>query len=335
MASVTIDRKLLPDNAQSIADQIEKLGFKWSFNYQYPLPEPENTQRVQVRSGLTAPKSEVKKYEAAMKRGDVFPPGVVTKDNRFVDFHSRALAAWNTGRRDYPAFILDVSFETATETERERLLLLGGAFNTHGPKPLTRAELVELIRQIKGADWTAEKVAAHLGITMSLTRDVFAQRKAEERAERLGVPLNGSLTASSRTLLGQRGENLNDQPFAAIAKLAQDAGLTGEELRDLCNRVKAVSGSDDERIALIESERQARGAQIANYKATAKRTPPLSSDILKRTRYIESFAGNVSELIDYNPNTGASYLVSVERAAQVLFALAAEQRTENERAASV
>jgi hypothetical protein len=333
MATTITDRKNLPDNAQPIAEQIEKLGFKWTFDYQYPIPSPDKTQRVQIRAN-PAPSSEVTKYAAAMKRGDVFPPGVVTKDGRFVDFNTRSKAAWKTGRRDYPVFVLNAVFEGATESERERLYLLGAAFNTHGPKPLTRTELAEAVSQIKGRDWTAERVAALLGVTQSRVNIVFAQRKAEQRAERLGISFNGSVNPSNRALLGQRGEKLNDPPFAAIASLAQDAGLTGEELRDLCNRVQAVSGSDDERVALVNSEREARQAQIDNYRATARRKPPLSSEMLKRTRYIEGFAGSAGELVDYNPNTGESYLRSVERAALVLDELAQAQREENAKGAS-
>lgn len=330
MASTITDKKNLPDNAQPIAQQIEDLGFKWAFNYQYPLPHPDKVQRLQIRA-IPAPGPEVTKYAAAMKRGDVFPPGVVTRDGRFVDFNTRAKAAWKTGRRDYPVFILNVSYDDASDIERERLLLLGAAFNTHGPKPLTRSELADLVGQIKDQDWTAERVAALLGVTTSRVSAVFAQRKAERRAERLGVPFNGSVTASNRSLLGQRAEKMNDQPFAAITRLSQDAGLTGEELRDLCNRVQAVSGSDDERMAVIEAERKARQAQIDHYRATARRKPPLSSEMLKRTRWIEGFAETVTDLVDYNPTTGSEYLTSVERAAQVLAAVAQAQREQNDK----
>lgn len=333
MATAITDRKNLPDNAQPIAQQIEELGFKWTFDYQYPLPHPDKVQRLQVRA-IPAPGSEVAKYAAAMKRGDVFPPGVVTKDGRFVDFNTRAKSAWKTGRRDYPVFILNVNAENVGESERERLLLLGAAFNTHGPKPLTRAELADLVGQIKGQDWTAERVAALLGVTNSRVSSVFAQRKAERRAERLGVAFNGTVSASNRSLLGQRDEKLNDQPFAAITRLTQDSGLTGEELRDLCNRVQAVSGSDEERMAVIEAERHARQAQIDHYKATARRKPPLSSEMLKRTRYIEGLAENITELVDYNPNTSRDYLASVEHAGLVLRALIQAQRDENEKAES-
>lgn len=335
MASVVTDRKSLPDNALPIADQIEAMGFKWSFNYQYPLPEPEKVQRLQVRDTERAPKQEVDKYAAAMKRGDVFPPGVVTRDDRFVDFNTRAAAAWKTGRRDFPVFILNVSLADATETERDRLYILGGAFNTHGPKPLSRNELVNLVRKITGPDWSAEKVAAHLGVTKNRVANVLAQRRAEQRAARLGVKLNGSLTPSALTILGQRDEKLNDRPFAEILRLAQDAGLTSGELSSLCSRVQEVTGSDDERVALVEEERRAREAQIANYRATAKRKPPMSSEVLKRTRYVENLGSTgVTELVDYNPGTSASYLASVERALAVLTALATAQREANERMAA-
>lgn len=330
MASTIIDRKNLPDNAHPIADQIEKLGFKWEFNYQYPLPNPDKVQSLQIR-GIPAPAPEVQKYAAAMKRGDTFPPGVVTRDGRFVDFNTRAKAAWKTNRRDFPVFVLNINYENASETERERLFLLGGAFNTHGPKPLTRAELAGLVSKINDPDWTAERVAGLLGVTTSRVGTVFAQRKAERRAERLNVPFNGTVNASTRSLLGQRDEKLNDQPFAAITRLTQDAGLTTEELRDLCNRVQAETGSDEEKVAVVNAERLARTAQIDNYKATAKRHPPLSSEMLKRTRYIEGLANKTRDLVDYNPNTQADYHRSLLGALDVLREVEEAQRAENDK----
>ncbi|MFZ0230470.1 MAG: hypothetical protein WAL41_26800, partial [Mycobacterium sp.] len=114
MATAIKDKSALPDYEKSTADRIENLGFKWEFEYKYPIQAPDTVQRVQIRKDQHAPPAEVTRYAQAMKRGDQFPPGVVTKDGRYVDFNSRAMAAHKLGWLDFPAFILNVRVDSAT-----------------------------------------------------------------------------------------------------------------------------------------------------------------------------------------------------------------------------
>ena len=327
MAPAIKDISDLPDYAKPTAARIENLGFKWEFDYKYPIQAPDTVQRVQIRDAAhEAPAAEVTRYAAAMKRGDQFPPGVVTRDGRYVDFNTRAKAAWKLGWPDFPAFILNVRFDSSTDSEQERLLLLGAAFNTTAGKRLDRKEVADIIRKVAGnPDWTVPQVAKLLGLTENTVKSVFAQFRAEDRAEKLGVHLNGSITESNKAMLGQRSEKLTDPPFAEIAKLTQEAGLTSEELRDLCNRVQEA-GTEDDKVAIVRAEREARDAQIAHFKATAKKKPPESVNLRKRLGWIAGFNANVTELLDYNPGTAAEYLKQVEEASDLLKRLAEHQR---------
>jgi hypothetical protein len=328
MVAAIKDMSDLPDYAKSTAARIEALGFKWDFDFKYPIEAPDTVQRVQIRDeAREAPSAEVTRYAAAMKRGDQFPPGVVTRDGRYVDFNTRAKAAYKLGWPDFPAFILNVRFDNASDSERERLYLLGAAFNTTAGKRLDRKEVADIIRKVAGnPDWSVPQVAKLLGLTESTVKSVFAQFRAEDRAERLGVHFNGSITESNKALLGQRSEKLTDQPFTEIAKLTQEAGLTSTELRDLCNRVDAEAGSEDAKIAVIQAERDAREAQIAHFKATAKKRPPESVNLRKRLGWITGFNAKVADLLDYNPATATDYLKQVEEASALLTQLAEQQR---------
>jgi hypothetical protein len=323
------DKNSLPDYAKPVADKIEKLGFKWEFDYEFPVPDPDKTQRVQIRNeDHIAKPADVNVYAAAMKRGDKFPPGVVTKDGRFVDFNTRAKAAHKLGWPHFPAFVINVNYGAATESERERVQLLGASFNTTHGKRLDRNELAMNIRFVaNNPDWTAERVAALLGISQATVNALFAQARAEQRAKRLGVTLNGSVTASNKAILGQRSEKLTDAPFKAIAMLAQDAGLTHGELRDLCNRVQVVEGSEAERVAVVEKERGARAAQIAHHVSTGKKKPPLSTELRKRLTFTLGYEGKEDELVDFNPETASEYMRQLERGIAVLRAVADAQRT--------
>jgi hypothetical protein len=314
------DRHLLPDNAKPIAAKIEQLGFKWSYDSDYPVPDPSKAQRLQIRDeGHYAPKIEVNKYAQAMKRGDKFPPGVVTDDGYCVDYNTRAAAAHKNGWPTFHAFVLDVNYASATTFQRESLTLLGGAFNSHHGKGLTRAEQVNIIRQVQaGGNFDAGRVEALLNLSKNTASNVYAQVRAEDRATRLGITLNGSITATNKTMLGQRSDKLADQPWREIALLAQDSGMTGEELSELCGRVIAETGGDAPRLAIIAAEREARDAQITRFQATGKKRPPASSNLRKRLAFILDHEGRVGDLLDYNPETARDYMDQVARAAVVL-----------------
>ena len=328
MAPPIRDKQSLPESAKSTAEQIEKLGFKWEFDWEYPVPDPDKTQRVQIRNvAHLAPQSEVNKYKAAMKRGDKFPPGVVTRDGMFVDFNTRAKAAHALGWPTFPVFVINVHYGNAPERDRERVRLLGAAFNTKGPKPLARDEIADIVRSVApNPDYTAERVAALLGVTTGTVNSVFAQFKAETRAEKLGVKFNGSVNATNRAMLGQKGEKLTDKPFREIARLAQDCALTGPELRDLCKQVQEVTGSDDEKVAIVEAARAEREPQIAHFKATGKSIPPPSVELRKRLSFILSFKDAETDLVDYNPNTSAMHLQALGDSIEILQVVFSVQR---------
>jgi len=310
----------LPEYAKSTARQIEALGFKWELDYEYPIPEPSTTQRIQIRNvDHVARPTEVTKYKEAMKRGDKFPPGVVTRDGRFVDFNTRAMAAYKLGWPTFPAFIINVDFGNCTEIERERVRLLGAAFNTKGPKPLTREEIADTVGAVaSNPDWTAAKVAQHLGVSQGTVNSVFAQVKAERRAEKLGVHFNGSVSATNKAALGQRSDKLTDRPFGEIARLAQDAGLEVRELRDLLNKVEGVTGSDEEKVAVVDAERAARDTQIAHYKATGKAKPPLSVELRRRLAFILDNRNDPGVMAEYNPVTAAEHLQKITEVIEIL-----------------
>jgi hypothetical protein len=319
----------LPVWAMSTKNQIEALGFKWKFDWEYPVPSPETTRRVQIRDEThVGQKSEVSQYAEAMKRGDKFPPGVVTKDGRIVDFNTRSRAAHKLGWPTFPVFIIQEDFEGADELTRQRFRLLGAAFNTGGPKSLTRAELSDIIRDVAASpgDWDTNKVSEHLHVPRGTVNAIFAQYRAEKRAELLGVSFNGTVTSSARATLGQRSEKLADKPFREITKLVQEAGMSTSDVADLCKRVIDVTTGDEDRLTLIQAEREARDQQIAGYKASGKRRPPLSSRVRTYAEFFVSHKDKVSELVDTNPNTRGDFLAMINEAHMVLSHLVTAQR---------
>jgi hypothetical protein len=323
------DRKQLPEVAKPTADLIERLGFKWELDYEYPLPDV--AQRVQVRSPKhVAPAAQVAQYAAAMRRGDKFPPIVVTEDGHLVDGATRVKAAEKTkGRPDIQAFVLNVDYETATDSVRNRLSLLGAGFNTRNGKGIDRSEIARAVKAVAGdGSYDATRVAALLGVTDTTIQGIFAEQRARERAGKLGIHLNGSVPVSQVRLLGQRSAKLNDEPFATLTKLTQDAGLAVSEVRDLCDRMHSV-GSDQEKMAILAGERQSRDDQIAEYKASGKKHPPASGELRRKLGYVTGYADNPRALVEFNRDVAARHLDVIKQSIAVLEAVAAAQDEAN------
>jgi hypothetical protein len=327
------EKAKLPDWAISTMNQIEDLGFtNWIFDWEYPLPDIDLAKRLQIRDEThVGQQKEVNLYAEAMKRGDKFPPGVVTLDNRIVDFNTRLRAVLKLNWPHFPVFIIQENFEEADPFTQDRLMMLGGAFNSGGPKSLTRQELTKLVaRAAKHPDqWDTARIGHHLHVPRNLVANVFAQFRAEDRAEKLGVPFNGSVNASTRAKLGQRSDKLADEPFREITRLAQQAGLTTSEVSELCGRVVDVTTGDPDRLAVIANERQAREPQIARFTAGGKRRPPLAARVRSAADFLAEHSDHIDQLVDANPNTRAEFLRSIEAAADVLVRLISAQRDVN------
>lgn len=321
-------RQELPDIAKPTADLIERLGFKWVLDVEYPLSNLNLGKRVQIRDEKhLAPRAQVTQYAAAMKRGDKFAPIVITKDGYYVDGATRMEAAKRNGFPTIQAFMLDVSNEDVTDAARVRLHALGAGFNARNGKGIDRKEIADAV-EIVGSDpsYDATRIAALIGVTEGTVRHVLAEHRARQRAGRMGLTLNGSIQASQLRKLGQVSDKLNDEPWKAATRLVSDTGMTVEELNDLLKQMRETS-SDDAAMAVVGREREARSEQIATYRASGKSRPPESA---KLRRALGSVLGpDPKTMIERSPNLTAEHLDTVERAIVALQAVAAEQRRFN------
>lgn len=325
MAPPVKDRQQLPDVAKPTADLIERLGFKWELDYEYPLPD--TAQRVQIRDlKQYSPSAQVTAYAAAMRRGDKFAPIVVTKDGHLIDGNTRVDAALRNKRPDIPALILNVNYETAGDKERSRLRILGAGFNTRNGRGIDRSAIAGAVKEAAGdGSWEATRVAALLGVTDATVQGIFAEQKGRDRAAKLGIELNGSVPVTQVRLLGQRSPKFNDEPFAAVAHLTQDAGLDSKALRELCDRMQAV-GSDREKLAIATEERKTREGQIAEYTATGKKVPPASGELRRKLGYVLGLEDNPRGLVEFNRDVAHRHLEQLVKAGKILQAAIAAQR---------
>lgn len=313
----SLSREQLSDLARPVIDLVERFGFQWEFDFEHPTPDP--ARRIQIRDEKHyAPAAMVSLIRAAMKRGDKFPPIVVTKDDYIVDGATRTTAASKNGYPTIQAVVLDVTYEAAKESEARRLSALGAAFNARHGKGIDRNEIARAVQTI-GTDpsYTATRIAALIGVTEATVQGYLAERKGRERATNLGFHVNGSLSAAKLRTLGRQSEYLNDGPFKELFALVDATGMSDKEIKDLAKRMREAK-SDDGAIDVVNQEREARKDQIAEYKASGKSKPPASAKLRQRLGFILAFAENPKELLEYNGNLAKEHADTIERTIVVL-----------------
>jgi hypothetical protein len=330
MAAVK-SRHELPDRARIVVDLVERFGFKWEFDYEHPLPD-YTRRRVQIRDEKHyVPGEQATQYREAMRRGDKFPPIVVSRDDYLLDGNTRTEAARRNGFPTIQAVILDQPYEGANASVRRRMHLLGAALNTRNGKGIDKEEIrkvVEFVAQDTGYD--ASKIAELLGIPERMAQAFLAERRARERAEHLGVKVNGSVTASQLRILGTA--KLNDGPWRELTSLAQQSGMAPTELRPLVKTLRE-SGSDQKALSLLEAERQARQEQIAEFTTYGKAKSPGAQQLRVRLKFILEYEEGVPGFVEGNPTIGGKHLEQIERAIAVLGEVAGAQRQQLEEAA--
>jgi hypothetical protein len=314
-------RQQLPDIAKPTADLIEKLGFQWELDYEYPTPDG---RRVQIREEAHyTPREMVMRIASAMARREKLPPIVVTKDGYIIDGNTRTAAAQHNKYPSVQALVIPDSYEGCTEKVERRLKLLGAAFNARNGKGIDREEIRKAIVAI-GQDPTYDgtRIAALIGVTDATVKSILAEMKAKDRAESVGVHLNGSVAATPLRILGQASEKLNDEPFRAVAALAQDTGMAPGDLREVIKQMHEAK-SDEGALRVVDEHRAARREQIAEYRASGKSKPPPAAKLRQRLGFILDFEKNPRDLTELNPEVVAKHRDAIERSIAVLQAVLA------------
>jgi hypothetical protein len=328
MASIK-SRQELPDLAKPTADLIEKFGFTWELDFEYPTPDA--AKRVQIREEKHyVPRAMMMQIAAAMGRQEKFPPIVVTADGYLIDGNTRTQAARHNKQPFMQALVLQDNYEGATEKVARRLHLLGAAFNARHGKGIDRDEVRKAVEYI-GQDSTYDgtRIAALIGVTDATVRSILAEMKARARAESVGIHLNGSVAATPLRILGQASEKLNDEPYRAIASLTQDTGMAPAELREVIKQMHEAK-SDEGAVAVVDEQRKARREQIAEYRASGKSKPPPAAKLRQRLGFILEFESSPKELLELNPEVVAKHREAIERSIAILQSVLAAAQTKGQ-----
>lgn len=311
---------------QQVVEMVERFGFEdWKLDYEFPTPD--GTKKIQIRSEEhVAPRAEVAKIKAAKKRGEKFPAIVMTSDGFIVDGNTRDAADLSNGNPYTVALILDQKYEGATESQLRALTALGAAFNARHGKGIDKQEIRRAVMRIaEDPNYTATRIAALIGVSETVVTALINEKKARDRAERLGLHVNGSLSGTKLKLLGRQAETLNDEPFLQLFRLAEDTGMTQGELGDVIKRAKEEK-SDAGALKVLQEEREVRKDQIQQYKLTNKAIPTAATLVRQRLGFIlNNYSGNPHDIVEYTPGKSQEYKDMLEKVIILLERALAEQ----------
>lgn len=318
MARALVQEKDWPAEALPVAERIRLLGFGVRYTPDHKLADI--SKRVQVRDEeALAPTREVGRYTQGMRNGDKFPPAIITADGYLVDGATRTEAARRAGKDTFHAFVLDQKYEGAPETMIQQLKTLGGAFNlTHG-RGMSPSNIERVIDAVTEEDDRPRDIARKLHISESTVSTVLNGKKARNRAERLGVELNGTFTASHMKLFGGKSEKYTDPVFAGLVSLAQDAHLSVPASNDLCKRLEAV-GTESDRLTILEAERASYHEIIAGAASMPSRAAKL-----RRSLGFLNGQEDPDRLVELNPEASDDHSRAIREAIEKLQKIQAAQ----------
>lgn len=309
----------LPGYARSTATHIRKFSFTWRFFQDHGLADV--SKRVQVRDiKQLAPPHEVNRYAEAMKRGDQFPPVIITADGYLVDGATRTEAARKRGWTGFPTFVLDINYGDALPVQQKQLVYMGAGFNlTHG-RGMNTKNIADIVLEVTDVDDTPSEVARKLHISTSTASTLLNAANAKKRAERLGVDVDGTLTNSALKLFGGKSSRFTDPVFKEFFKLAQDAKLPYGTVNSLAKRLEAA-GTEHERIDILDTERLAYRDLIEG-----GATSPSPAAKLRQNLGFLLRVDDPEKLIEHEGGAVSQHNDALTKAAEKLFAVIEAQQ---------
>jgi hypothetical protein len=302
--------------------EIERLGFEWYEEAQYPLEKLDTTgkenRRVQVREGKHyAPRETVQQF-AVMMGETPFPPIVVTEDAFIVDGNTRIGARVLRKEKLTPAIVLRASFDAGSPKQKNLLHALAATLNSMGGVRLTAKETRDVTRRLVALGWKAEQIGRAIGIRAAGVTQVKQELAAETKLKHVGLDVNGAAKGASLRALGNKDVLvLNDVPYRELATLAVEAGFNASEIRSAAKAAKAL-GSDEEALETITALRQENKDRIREHDLTGHGRPPLSRRLRQWLGNVTKYQGHEQELVETDPSNHGKHTEVLDTAIAVL-----------------
>lgn len=251
--------------AVTIEAWLQRRGIRYAPPKAIPMSmiDEKRSRQNQARRDPLVPES-VERFAQSFRQGRPFPPIVVyplATKVVIIDGNNRHEAA----KRAKLETIQGILIDEATSSEMIQLLTIE-ANASHGVTPPVewRVQQAFYLGQLGHSDEVAAEAA---GISMAQLRNARAAREADARAKILRISGFSELPMTAKQYLN----GIKMEPtFHAAGVLAIRAGLSSEQIRELCRRVK-TGRSEAEQLAILAEQEQLMVAESATKKALSQR----------------------------------------------------------------
>jgi ParB-like chromosome segregation protein Spo0J len=294
---------------------------RWTYVEAYAVDDIERKGDAQSRISPVN-KASVSMIAEKMKQGTTFPPVILweTDDNGvlLIDGNHRALGCVKAKKDSTPAYIVHLD-------NIDEAVYLSAVFNGQHGNPLTKDEIRRAVLSARRQGVTDARIARDFGVARGTVANITGTAEATDRATRLGVTVDGL----SRTHLASLNKIEMDRPFAAAARLAQQAALSTGATSALVKAVAAAPKSEADQIAVIEAERDARQDDIASVSIGRKVAGSPFTDlrtVLNSTARVRESYPEVAAWVPREPATARAWVSQVEDFAEFMRDLAEAYR---------
>lgn len=288
---------------------------------EYDLTAVDPAGRVQVRIDKNnAPKEMVERFASQMAFS-VFPPIVVTEDNRIIDGNTRVAARRKREERFCTALVVPVSWDEGDGAQRIQIEYLGLALNNSNGKALDRIERRKMVKDALEMGMSPRQVQVSVGFPLNVVNGIRHEIAGEHKLGRVGLTDIKLRDATLRAL--GRASEMNDDPFRELAVLTADAGFSAAEIKALAASVRET-GSDQLGIERIGREREANAQRIADRKRGGDGHPPASRKLRQHLGFI--LKQEPAALLETNVEQMAEHTEMISDSIDVLQDLLAAQQ---------
>ena len=297
--------------ANELADEILKVDL--AYDDSYDLSQVDLTDRIQVRIDKNnAPKEMVERFTWQMSNS-LFPPIVVTEDDVIVDGNTRAHAHRQREDRYVHALIVPVARHGADEETVQRLELFGQALNSVNGKSLDKNEQRSMVYHLIRLGRSNREIQVSAGVKNNVVAQIRNEVEGEDKLLRVGLPID-LVSGPALRALGVVAD-LNDQPFAELAQLTEDAGFNVGEIRGMAATIRET-GSDELALERIKKERDANATRITERRSGTGGHPPAARQLRMRLGFINSRVPEA--FVETNTEIMGDFLSELQQAVAVL-----------------
>lgn len=252
-------------SAVTVEAWLQRRGIKYAPPTGIPMPmiDEKRSRANQARRDPLVTES-VERFAASFRAGRPFPPIVcypLGSKLVIIDGNNRHEAA-KRARLDY---VYGIIIDATTESEMIQLLTVE-ANASHGVTPPLDWRLKQAFHLVS-LGHADDQAAEAAGVTLVQLRNARAANEADARAKILRIHGFAELPMTAKQYLN----SIKNEPvFHAAGSLAADNGMTIDQVRDVCRKVK-LGKSEGEQLAIVAESQRLYVAETAAKRAMSKR----------------------------------------------------------------